>query len=466
MCRRAHCDPEVVGQLCCQDGLCVHENCLYHASGLSQRGADEEGFYGFLLPDIWQELERVAQKRCCICRLRGASVTCQRRRCPRSFHFPCGRERGCVSQFFGEFKSFCWKHRPVQRVRAVQQEQTACLVCREVVARRPRYDTLVCPTCASAWFHRCCIQGQALRSALHHFRCPLCQDVDAFQEEMFRLGIKIPDRDAAWEEDGSFADHHVRHSSCDASQCLCPVGREEAEEKGPWRLLLCSSCGSCGTHQLCSAVGEDTDSWECGDCSDTGTGEGCSWGDRVPRATWPPQPAGIWGQVQGCDPRREGLWHGLVVSSSPCPLQCPPLQPSQTPAPQLRDPRTVPRLLALWLRKKRLGSSKDTPTANCPLSPCPTNVLIFHNKRFFHNFPSVVVSAQLVTKHHEAARSLLLPGPGGMRRKNKEKLVGQDKDREGSLTSYGHGQKTGSSQGRNKINVIYYKSNQNKDTEK
>ncbi|XP_040982963.1 PHD finger protein 7-like [Aquila chrysaetos chrysaetos] len=271
LCRRAHCDPEVVGQLCCQDGLCVHENCLYHASGLSQRGADEEGFYGFLLPDIWQELERVAQKRCCICRLRGASVTCQRRRCPRSFHFPCGRERGCVSQFFGEFKSFCWKHRPVQRVRAVQQEQTACLVCREVVARRPRYDTLVCPTCASAWFHRCCIQGQALRSALHHFRCPLCQDVDAFQEEMFRLGIKIPDRDAAWEEDGSFADHHVRHSSCDASQCLCPVGREEAEEKGPWRLLLCSSCGSCGTHQLCSAVGEDTDSWECGDCSDTGT---------------------------------------------------------------------------------------------------------------------------------------------------------------------------------------------------
>lgn len=81
----------MVGQLCCQDGLCVHENCLvsprrstppdpqprtadgprhvpslpflqYHASGLIQRGADEEGFYGFLLPDIWQELERVAQK--------------------------------------------------------------------------------------------------------------------------------------------------------------------------------------------------------------------------------------------------------------------------------------------------------------------------------------------------------------------------------------------------------------------
>lgn len=40
-------------------------------------------------------------------------------------------------------------------------------------------------------------QGQALSAALHHFRCPLCQDMQTFQEEMFRLGIKIPDRSAS-----------------------------------------------------------------------------------------------------------------------------------------------------------------------------------------------------------------------------------------------------------------------------
>lgn len=34
----------------------------YHASRLNQRGADEEGFYGFLFPDIQEELKRVAQK--------------------------------------------------------------------------------------------------------------------------------------------------------------------------------------------------------------------------------------------------------------------------------------------------------------------------------------------------------------------------------------------------------------------
>uniref|UniRef100_A0A672U1V5 PHD finger protein 7 n=1 Tax=Strigops habroptila TaxID=2489341 RepID=A0A672U1V5_STRHB len=256
----------------------------YHASRLNQRGTDEEGFYGFLFPDIWEELKRVAQKKCCICHQPGASVTCRARRCPRIFHYPCGSERGCISQFFGEFKSFCWKHRPVQRVRTVQRDQTLCLICQEAVAERPRYDTLVCPTCTSAWFHRSCIQGQALRSALYHFRCPLCQDMVTFQAEMFRLGIKIPDRDAAWEEDGAFADHYQQHSSCDTSQCLCPMGREEAEENGPWRLLLCRSCGSCGTHQCCSKLGEEVDSWECCDCSDTGTGEGCSWGGQGPQS--------------------------------------------------------------------------------------------------------------------------------------------------------------------------------------
>ncbi|NWH75825.1 PHF7 protein, partial [Piaya cayana] len=277
LCQRTDCDPEVVGQLCQHNGLSIHENCLYHASGLIQRGTDEDGFYGFLFPDIEQELKRVAHKRCCICHLPGASVTCRHGRCSRTFHFPCGVDQGCISQFFKEFKSFCWKHRPVQRVQAVQQAQTLCLICQEVVAERPCYDTLVCPACTSAWFHRRCIQGQALRSALYHFRCPLCQDMDTFQSEMFRLGIKIPDRDAAWEEDGAFADLYHQHRSCDASQCLCPEGREEAQEKGPWRLLLCSSCGSCGTHQLCSALEEDANCWECSGCSGTTSVRSAAW---------------------------------------------------------------------------------------------------------------------------------------------------------------------------------------------
>ncbi|NXT02724.1 PHF7 protein, partial [Jacana jacana] len=264
-------DSDIAGELCHQDGLYIHENCLYHAGRMIQRGADEEGFYGFLLPDIREELKRVAQKKCCICRLLGASVTCRGRRCRRIFHFPCGVERGCISQFFGEYKSYCWKHRPVQRVWVLQQQPRSCLICLEEVAERPCYDTLVCPVCTSAWFHRRCIQGHALFSALYHFRCPCCQDVDRFQEEMFRLGIKIPNRDAAWELDGYFEDLYEDHTSCDAEQCLCPMGQQEGEANGPWRLLRCSCCGSHRIHQRCAGLEADAESWQCRDCSDTST---------------------------------------------------------------------------------------------------------------------------------------------------------------------------------------------------
>ncbi|XP_042749581.1 PHD finger protein 7-like, partial [Lagopus leucura] len=272
LCRRAEHDPDIYGDTCRQDRLCIHENCLYHASGLYQRGADHEGFFGFLIPDIEEVLQRVAQKKCCVCQNQGASVRCHHRRCSRTFHFPCGRERGCISQFFGEYRSFCWQHRPTQQVRPLQQENPQCAVCLEAVEGRPTYTTLVCPSCTGAQFHRQCIQAQALRAALHHFRCPLCQDTQTFQAEMFRLGIKIPDRDAAWEvEEGAFHELYQRHSSCDTGLCLCPLGRDYSENTGPWRMLLCSSCGSCGTHQHCSAIAEDAESWECSGCSGVDT---------------------------------------------------------------------------------------------------------------------------------------------------------------------------------------------------
>lgn len=72
--------------------------------------------------------------------------------------------------------------------------------------------------------------------------------------------------------------------------------------------------------------------------------------------TGSPGPRGHHSQLGSGDRRRavtrggKECGMGLLCSSSPCPLQCPPLKPSQTPAPRLRDPRAVPRLLALWLR--------------------------------------------------------------------------------------------------------------------
>ncbi|XP_075761162.1 G2/M phase-specific E3 ubiquitin-protein ligase-like isoform X15 [Pelodiscus sinensis] len=252
LCRRPDSDPDAYGQKCRRGKLCVHENCLYHASGLRQRGQDEEGFYGFLYPDIRQALKRAAQKACCVCGCRGASVVCQGKKCSRSFHFPCGAERGCISQFFGEFKSFCWKHRPAQRVRRRRRRaETVCVVCLEAMPGRASYSALVCPACKRAWFHRSCIQGLALRAALYHFRCPRCRDVGAFQPEMFRMGIKIPDRDAAWEEEGAFSDQYHRHSRCDASRCLHEGGREQAAEAGNAPGALAASTAGTGAGKSC-----------------------------------------------------------------------------------------------------------------------------------------------------------------------------------------------------------------------
>ncbi|CAM5104929.1 unnamed protein product [Natator depressus] len=161
LCHRADSDPDTYGQKCQRGKLCVHENCLT----------------------------------CCVCGCKGASIACQGSKCTKNFHFPCGSERGCICQFFGEFKSFCWTHRPVQRVRRWQQQaETICVVCLESMPGKPSYTALVCPACKHAWFHRGCIQGHALRAALYHFRCPRCRDKGTFQREMFRMGIKIPDR--------------------------------------------------------------------------------------------------------------------------------------------------------------------------------------------------------------------------------------------------------------------------------
>ncbi|XP_064370522.1 PHD finger protein 7-like, partial [Dromaius novaehollandiae] len=233
LCRRAHSEPDVYGQTCQEDGLCAHE--FYPAKGLFQRGTDGEGFCRFLPGDIRRVVKRAARK----------------------------------SQFFGEYRSLCWEHRPEQTVETHQDGDTTCIICMEPVEDRTSYSTMVCPFCKHAWFHRGCIQGQALRSGFSNFRCPQCKDGDSFPAEMLRLGIRIPIRRLAREEEEeeeNFADLFETYSRCDASQCLYRGGREQSEEEGPWQLLLCSSCAASGTHRQCSSVRDATGLWECDGC--------------------------------------------------------------------------------------------------------------------------------------------------------------------------------------------------------
>ncbi|XP_071405752.1 PHD finger protein 7-like [Pithys albifrons albifrons] len=326
LCKRSEADPDICGKKLERCGLCAHMFCL--------QGNERVGFLGFLPKDILLAVHRLAQKRCFICGQSGATITCCEMECDLSFHLPCAKEAGCVTQYITPYSSYCPAHRPQQAVEATLEPGTQCLICMEPVEDRKTFKTMVCPECKSTWFHRDCIQGQALSAGILAFQCPLCRGHREFLMDMFNVGIRIPfrlvsfclahntggckswpctalggprsashrswkwhsgkGRDSParcqgrrsssvflfpvrkplWEEGNAFRDLGVRHHQCNARECLYPGGREEAEEEGPWEMLLCSSCAAEGTHKRCSNLTDSATSWECGSCAPLDTAPG------------------------------------------------------------------------------------------------------------------------------------------------------------------------------------------------
>ncbi|NXX15530.1 G2E3 ligase, partial [Podargus strigoides] len=131
---------------------------------------------------------------CFVCGKSGATILCCKMGCDRHFHFPCAKEGGCITQFLPPYSSFCSQHRLEQTVEAAPEENTTCLICLDLVEDRKCYGTMVCPACKHAWFHRGCIQAQALQAGYSCFQCPLCRDRDLFIPEMLLMGIRIPFR--------------------------------------------------------------------------------------------------------------------------------------------------------------------------------------------------------------------------------------------------------------------------------
>ncbi|XP_068548474.1 PHD finger protein 7-like [Anas acuta] len=297
LCHRSDTSLDGCGLMLKVDGVCAHVHCLYPAQGLYQRGAEGEGISRFLCADIRRVAARAARKRCCVCRKKGATVACRQKRCSRRFHLPCSSQRGCISQFFGEYSSFCWEHRPQQTVETLQEGHTTCIICMEVVEDSLSYTTMVCPSCKHAWFHRACIQGQAYRAGLGQFACPHCRDQERFVPEMLQMGIRVPNMSAAPRLLGAVS--HISSKPCSgcwgSAQAPSPLlGRHEqwfwspgglcgatacwglrAHQHNffprPWQLLLCSSCAASGTHRRCSGLADTTQQWECAGCAGPGT---------------------------------------------------------------------------------------------------------------------------------------------------------------------------------------------------
>ncbi|XP_038206007.1 PHD finger protein 7 isoform X1 [Arvicola amphibius] len=271
LCHQEPGDPEKLGDFLQKDSLCVHYFCLILSSKLPQKGQPNRGIHGFMPKDIRKEVSRASKKICFVCKKKGAAIKCQNNQCAKSFHLPCGQERGCLSQFFGEYKSFCGKHRPTQNIQQGSLGEESCVLCCEDLSKTS-VENIRSPCCSQAIYHRKCIQKYAHTSAKHFFKCPQCNNREEFPREMLRMGIHIPDRDAAWElEPGAFLELYQRYKHCDAPICLYEQGRESFEDEGQWRLILCATCGSHGTHRECSSLRPNSKKWECSECSPAST---------------------------------------------------------------------------------------------------------------------------------------------------------------------------------------------------
>ncbi|KAL9962985.1 hypothetical protein ACROYT_G032144 [Oculina patagonica] len=251
-------------------GFSVHQYCMFFASGLAQRGEDDEGFDGFLIQDIKKEISRSKRLRCNFCKKPSATIGCCEPKCQQTFHYKCGRERGALFQFFDSFNSFCLAHRPTQRANLALSANQPCPICWckiEWNSKTPFSDLpLVTPCCKKSWFHNSCLQRHAQSSGLYYFRCPVCNNMDKFQAEMKRMGIFIPEQDASWEKGDAFADLLFQYSRCDAKRCICPNGREHKETAGKWRIRLCDVCGQNGTHLKCQHWKKSPGEWHCEVC--------------------------------------------------------------------------------------------------------------------------------------------------------------------------------------------------------
>lgn len=226
LCHQGNVDKVLHGPFQTVNSISAHFYCLLFASGLSQKGNEKEGIFGFLEEDIMKEVKRGTRLPCSHCKHAGATVGCGISSCRKCYHFPCGVESQMLNQFFDYFCSFCIKHQPKQRIPSqFMVSESVCMICQEKIEKIPSFYALWAPCCKKAWFHRTCLQKLALNAG-HLFKCPVCGNNGAFCSDMKQYGIYISKAKASWEMEQTDLELFGRHKRCDKERCLCPQGRE------------------------------------------------------------------------------------------------------------------------------------------------------------------------------------------------------------------------------------------------
>uniref|UniRef100_A0A8C2T3G3 Uncharacterized protein n=1 Tax=Coturnix japonica TaxID=93934 RepID=A0A8C2T3G3_COTJA len=266
LCRRTQVNPDICGQISVNGGLCAHQFCV--VSSLKAQSSCQGCSHPFwpheitlfsLLQFFADGLLKWRSRHCFVCGERGATISCAETGCERSFHLPCAEDGECVTQYFGQYRSFCSEHRPQQAQEAAPSPNTPCIICVEPVGDSTSYHTMMCPVCKEAWFHRGCIWKYAMHAATMCFYCPVCRSKGPFRSNMTALGIQIPVR--------------LNCAGCSLPWFTSSSQPQPLSFCRLWELYLCTSCGAQGMHRYCSFWGPMITSWECSSCAGQETGK-------------------------------------------------------------------------------------------------------------------------------------------------------------------------------------------------
>uniref|UniRef100_A0A182W1S5 PHD-type domain-containing protein n=1 Tax=Anopheles minimus TaxID=112268 RepID=A0A182W1S5_9DIPT len=241
--------------------LQLHYFCLLSGTFIEQHGTSQCGIAGFRIRDIINSFAEYREKRCFYCYHLSAPIECVQPGCGRRFHYICGYNNSCLTQFTGQFNSYCHSHIPAEFCKPVNTKGRECDICFSDLPQvtevnfnplsiiRTRCDS----ECSDGLLHRECVQRFAYSSG-YNFKCPLCWNKN-FGTHAAESGIFIPERESKWErEPGAFKDLHKR--KCTADPCVLADTQNKTQTS---ELVGCKVCGGQVMHKLCSGVIDESD---------------------------------------------------------------------------------------------------------------------------------------------------------------------------------------------------------------
>ncbi|EDV58542.1 uncharacterized protein LOC6543380 [Drosophila erecta] len=250
ICKYSDSDDLVFGEWMSVRNLQVHYFCLLLSTHLPQRGGDCSGILGFLLRDIREEAAAAEKRICWYCNKIGASLQCDR--CRTLFHLKCGLENRAVFEFCGQYKSYCYRCRPMddykQQVHNNPPRNYTCPICFSSIYKVELHCVVYGDCCRRGFAHKKCMRQYALTSG-YYLRCIWCRS-ESFRDSIRLQSVFVPDRDATWEKQrNAYRELHERNVKCDQPNCLCPNGR--TYNRLSWVIISCTSCAATSAHLKC-----------------------------------------------------------------------------------------------------------------------------------------------------------------------------------------------------------------------